>query len=136
MTNYRPYRDIQRRKSRQIMVGDVPVGGDAPISVQTMTNTSTADVVATLKQIRRAADAGADLVRVSCPDEDSTAALKTITKKARFLLSQIFIFITAARLKPPKQGPRVLELIPVILDPLIGYPKWYAPRVIMAVLCA
>ncbi len=82
MTNYRPYRDIQRRKSRQIMVGNVAVGGDAPISVQTMTNTSTADVAATLNQIQRAADAGADLVRVSCPDEDSTAALKAITKES------------------------------------------------------
>ena len=82
MTNYRPYRDIQRRKSRQIKVGNVLVGGDAPISVQTMTNTSTADVAATLKQIQRAADAGADLVRVSCPDEDSTAALKAITKES------------------------------------------------------
>ena len=82
MTNYRPYRDIQRRKSRQIMVGNVPVGGDAPISVQTMTNTSTADAAATLDQIQRAADAGADLVRVSCPDEDSTKALKIITKES------------------------------------------------------
>jgi (E)-4-hydroxy-3-methylbut-2-enyl-diphosphate synthase len=82
MTNYRPYRDIQRRKSRQIKVGNVLVGGDAPISVQTMTNTSTANVAATLKQIQRAADAGADLVRVSCPDEDSTAALKAITKES------------------------------------------------------
>ena len=82
MTNYRPYRDIQRRKSRQIMVGNVPVGGDAPISVQTMTNTSTVDAAATLGQIQRAADAGADLVRVSCPDEDSTKALKIITKES------------------------------------------------------
>lgn len=82
MINHRPYRDIQRRKSRQIMVGDVPVGGDAPISVQTMTNTPTPDAAATLEQIRRSADAGADLVRVSCPDEASTAALKTIVKES------------------------------------------------------
>jgi (E)-4-hydroxy-3-methylbut-2-enyl-diphosphate synthase len=82
MINHRPYRDIQRRKSRQIMVGDVPVGGDAPISVQTMTNTPTSDAAATLEQIRRSADAGADLVRVSCPDEASTAALKTIVKES------------------------------------------------------
>ena len=82
MMNHRPYRDIQRRKSRQIMVGDVPVGGDAPISVQTMTNTPTSDAAATLEQIRRSADAGADLVRVSCPDEASTAALKTIVKES------------------------------------------------------
>jgi (E)-4-hydroxy-3-methylbut-2-enyl-diphosphate synthase len=82
MINHRPYRDIQRRKSRQIMVGDVPVGGDAPISVQTMTNTPTPDAAATLEQIRCSADAGADLVRVSCPDEASTAALKTIVKES------------------------------------------------------
>ena len=82
MINHRPYREVQRRKSRQIMVGDVPVGGDAPISVQTMTNTPTPDAAATLEQIRCSADAGADLVRVSCPDEASTAALKTIVKES------------------------------------------------------
>ncbi|CAA7628024.1 1-hydroxy-2-methyl-2-(E)-butenyl 4-diphosphate synthase [Candidatus Terasakiella magnetica] len=76
----RPYREISRRKSRQIHVGPVAVGGDAPISVQTMTNSLTTDVKGTLDQIIRAADAGADIVRVSCPDEDSTAALKAIVK--------------------------------------------------------
>ena len=74
----RPYRDIQRRRSRRIHVGRVPVGGDAPITVQTMTNTPTADVAATVAQIRRAEEAGADIVRVSCPDADSSAALKQI----------------------------------------------------------
>ncbi|PHP27357.1 flavodoxin-dependent (E)-4-hydroxy-3-methylbut-2-enyl-diphosphate synthase [Limimaricola cinnabarinus] len=74
----RPWREIQRRKSRQIMVGSVPVGGDAPISVQTMTNTETTDVRGTLDQVIRAADAGADIVRVSAPDEDSTRALREI----------------------------------------------------------
>lgn len=76
----RPWRSIDRRKSRQIMVGNIAVGGDAPISVQTMTNTPTPDVSATLGQIQRAADAGADIVRVSCPDADSTAAMRAITK--------------------------------------------------------
>ncbi len=76
----RPWRNIQRRRSRQIMVGDIAIGGDAPISVQTMTNTPTPDVEATLGQIRAAADAGADIVRVSCPDEASTAAMKAITQ--------------------------------------------------------
>jgi (E)-4-hydroxy-3-methylbut-2-enyl-diphosphate synthase len=74
----RPYREIQRRKSRGIMVGDVPVGGDAPITVQSMTNTPTADAGATIRQVRALQDAGADIVRVSCPDEDSTVALKRI----------------------------------------------------------
>ena len=64
----RPWRNIDRRKSRQIMVGRVPVGGDAPISVQTMTNTDTSDVRATLDQVIRSADAGADIVRISTPD--------------------------------------------------------------------
>jgi len=74
----RPYREIVRRKSRRVMVGDVPVGGDSPISVQSMTNTPTADVAATVGQVRALQDAGADIVRVSCPDEESTAALKRI----------------------------------------------------------
>ena len=72
----RPWRNIYRRKSRQIHVGNVPVGGDAPITVQTMTNTDTTDVAATIAQIQRAVDAGVDIVRVSTPDAASTAALK------------------------------------------------------------
>jgi (E)-4-hydroxy-3-methylbut-2-enyl-diphosphate synthase len=76
----RPWRDINRRKSRQIMVGKVPVGGDAPIAVQTMTNTLTSDAIATIDQIRRCVEVGADIVRVSCPDVESTAALKTIVR--------------------------------------------------------
>jgi (E)-4-hydroxy-3-methylbut-2-enyl-diphosphate synthase len=76
----RPYRDIHRRVSRQIMVGDVPVGGDAPITVQTMTNTLTHDVKGTIDQIRLAEEAGVDIVRVSCPDKESTAALKSIVQ--------------------------------------------------------
>lgn len=74
----RPYRDIMRRSSRQIMVGDVPVGGDAPISVQSMTNTLTTDVAGTIDQINQMADAGVDIARVSCPDKKSTKALKEI----------------------------------------------------------
>jgi (E)-4-hydroxy-3-methylbut-2-enyl-diphosphate synthase len=74
----RPYRDIYRRKSRQIHVGTVPVGGDAPITVQSMTNTPTSDVEATIEQVRALEVAGADIVRISCPDQDSTAALKKI----------------------------------------------------------
>src|SRR5205085_204653 len=79
----RPWRDIARRPSRQIMVGSVPVGGDAPVTVQTMTNTITADVRATVDQIRRCEEAGADIVRVSCPDEASTAALRQIVRASR-----------------------------------------------------
>ncbi|WP_417620350.1 flavodoxin-dependent (E)-4-hydroxy-3-methylbut-2-enyl-diphosphate synthase [Parasphingorhabdus sp.] len=76
----RPWRDIERRKSRQIMVGDVPVGGDAPITVQTMTNTLTSDAKATIDQIRRCEEAGVDIIRVSCPDVESTTALKQIVR--------------------------------------------------------
>jgi (E)-4-hydroxy-3-methylbut-2-enyl-diphosphate synthase len=76
----RPWRDIARRKSRQIMVGKVPVGGDAPIAVQSMTNTLTSDARATIEQIRQCEEVGADIMRVSCPDVESTAALKTIVR--------------------------------------------------------
>ena len=82
MSQIRPYRQIERRKCRQIMVGSVAVGGDAPISVQTMTNTLTTDIEATLAQINEAAEAGADIVRVSCPDQQSTAALKQIVAES------------------------------------------------------
>src|SRR5690349_8103098 len=78
----RPWRRIERRKSRKIRVGGVEVGGDAPITVQSMTNTPTPDAKATIEQIRRLEDAGADIVRVSCPDEDSTAALGEIVRAA------------------------------------------------------
>jgi len=78
----RPWRDVIRRKSRQIMVGNVPVGGNAPITVQTMTNTLTSDAAATIAQVHAAAEAGADIVRVSCPDEASTAAMPEICREA------------------------------------------------------
>ncbi|MEZ5762298.1 MAG: flavodoxin-dependent (E)-4-hydroxy-3-methylbut-2-enyl-diphosphate synthase [Paracoccaceae bacterium] len=82
LNHVRPWRNIYRRKSRQIMVGKVAVGGDAPISVQTMTNTITSDVKATLEQVQRAAVAGADIVRVSTPDEASTRALREIVAES------------------------------------------------------
>ena len=76
----RPYRNIERRKSRKIKVGNVLVGGNAPISVQTMTNTLTTDIIGTIKQIEKSAEAGADIIRVSCPDKASTIALRQIVK--------------------------------------------------------
>src|ERR1044071_5229371 len=79
----RPYRQIIRRRCRQIRVGNVEVGGDAPITVQSMTNTPTPDAKATIDQIRRLEEAGADIVRVSCPDEDSTAAFSEIARAAK-----------------------------------------------------
>jgi len=76
----RPFRDIKRRKTKVIKVGKVEVGGDAAISVQSMTNTITTDVDATIKQINELTEAGADIVRVSCPDQNSSLALKKILK--------------------------------------------------------
>ncbi len=82
LNSVRPWRNIYRRKSRKINVGNITIGGDAPISVQTMTNTLTTDVKATLAQIIAAADAGADLVRVSVPDQDSSKAFKEIASES------------------------------------------------------
>ena len=82
LNHVRPWKNIYRRESRQIMVGNVPVGGDAPIAVQTMTNTDTSDVAATVAQVNAAAEAGADIVRVSTPDEASTKALKEIVAES------------------------------------------------------
>ena len=78
--NTRPYKDIVAKKTRQIMVGSVPVGGGTPISVQTMTNTLTTDEKSTIEQIQECAAAGADLIRVSCPDIESTDSLRSIVK--------------------------------------------------------
>lgn len=78
----RPWRNIERRQSRQIHVGSVPVGGDAPITVQTMTNTLTSDVAATVAQVQAVAEAGADIVRISVPDEASAKAMKDIVRES------------------------------------------------------
>ncbi len=78
--NIRPFREIKRRKTKEIKVGNVKVGGDNPISVQSMTNTLTKDVKETVNQIKQIEEAGADIVRVSCPDQDSTKALRDIIK--------------------------------------------------------
>ena len=78
--NIRPYRNIERRKSRKIKVGNVFVGGDSPITVQTMTNTITSDINATMKQIEESVEAGADIIRISCPDKASTFSLRELVK--------------------------------------------------------
>ena len=74
----RPFRDIKRRKTKKITVGKVEVGGDAPISVQSMTNTLTTNISETIKQINKLSEAGAHIVRVSCPDKESALSLKSI----------------------------------------------------------
>jgi (E)-4-hydroxy-3-methylbut-2-enyl-diphosphate synthase len=108
----RPYRDIIRRKSRQIMVGNVPVGGDAPITVQTMTNTLTSDAGATIDQIRRAEDAGADIIRVSCPDVESTAAMPEICRAARVPIVADIHFHYKRALEAADAGAACLRINP------------------------
>src|SRR5438105_10754943 len=108
----RPYRDIVRRKSRQIHVGPVPVGGDAPISVQSMTNTLTSDALATIAQVKRLEDAGADIVRVSCPDKDSTLALKTIVKGARVPIVADIHFHYKRAIEAAEAGAACLRINP------------------------
>ncbi len=108
----RPWRDINRRNSRQIKVGNVPVGGGAPITVQTMTNTLTSDPVATIEQIRRAEEAGADIVRVSCPDEESTAAFRQIAKAARVPLVADIHFHYKRALEAADAGAACLRINP------------------------
>ena len=111
-THVRPWRHIERRKSRQIMVGSVPVGGDAPITVQSMTNTPTSDAAATIDQIRRLEEAGADIVRVSCPDEDSTAAFRTIAREAKVPLVADIHFHYRRGLEAAQAGAACLRINP------------------------
>ena len=112
MTSIRPWRDIARRKSRQIMVGNVPVGGDAPISVQTMTNTLTSDPKATIDQIRRCEEAGVDIIRVSCPDVESTAALKQIVRASRVPIVADIHFHYKRALEAADAGAACLRINP------------------------
>jgi len=108
----RPYRDIERRKSRQIRVGTVAVGGGAPITVQTMTNTLTADAAATIAQIQQVAEAGADIVRVSCPDEDSTAALPEIVRASPIPIVADIHFHYKRAIEAAKAGAACLRINP------------------------
>ena len=110
--SFRPYRDISRRKSRQIRVGSVLVGGDAPISVQTMTNTLTADAAATIEQIQRIEEAGCDIVRVSCPDEESTAALPQIVRAAKIPIVADIHFHYKRGIEAAKAGAACLRINP------------------------
>lgn len=106
------FRDITRRKSRQIHVGSVAIGGDAPISVQTMTNTVTADAKATIEQIRRVEEAGADIVRVSCPDEESTAAMKEICKASKIPIVADIHFHYKRAIEAAEAGAACLRINP------------------------
>ena len=112
MNEIRPWRTIHRRHSRQIMVGNVAVGGDAPITVQTMTNTPTSDARATIDQIRRCEDAGADIIRVSCPDADSTAALGAIVRASRIPIVADIHFHYRRALEAADAGAACLRINP------------------------
>lgn len=111
-TLVRPWRHIARRKSRQIMVGNVPVGGDAPIAVQSMTNTLTADAEATIGQIRQLEEAGADIVRVSCPDVESTAALPQIVRASTVPIVADIHFHYKRGIEAAKAGAACLRINP------------------------
>ena len=108
----RPYRDIHRRRSRRIHVGRVPVGDGAPITVQTMTNTPTADVAATVAQIRRAEEAGADIVRVSCPDAESSAALEHIVPQVSVPIVADIHFHYRRAIEAAENGAACLRINP------------------------
>ncbi len=112
MSSIRPWRDIMRRKSRQIMVGNVPVGGDAPITVQTMTNTPTSDAKATIDQIRRCEEAGADMIRVSCPDVESTAAFGEIVRASTIPIIADIHFHYKRALEAADAGAACLRINP------------------------
>jgi (E)-4-hydroxy-3-methylbut-2-enyl-diphosphate synthase len=108
----RAYRDIHRRKSKKIRVGSVEVGGDAPISVQSMTNTVTADARATIDQIRALEEAGVDIARVSCPDEDSTKALKAIVKASKVPIVADIHFHYKRAIEAAEAGAACLRINP------------------------
>ena len=111
-TALRPWRAIQRRPSRKIRVGNVEVGGDAPITVQSMTNTLTSDVQATIDQVRQLEEAGADIVRVSCPDEDSTKAFRAIAKASKVPLVADIHFHYKRGIEAAQAGAACLRINP------------------------
>ncbi|QDH12940.1 flavodoxin-dependent (E)-4-hydroxy-3-methylbut-2-enyl-diphosphate synthase [Formicincola oecophyllae] len=112
MNGLRPYQHIERRKSRQIHVGKVPVGGDAPISIQTMTNTLTTDVAGTVAQIKLAEAAGVDIVRVSTPDKESTAALRDIVKAVEVPIVADIHFQYKRAIEAAQNGAACLRINP------------------------
>ncbi len=110
--NIRPFREIKRRKTKEINVGHVKVGGDNPITVQSMTNTSTKDVKETVKQIEQIEEAGADIVRVSCPDEDSTKALRDIIKNTSIPIVADIHFHYKRAIEAAESGAACLRINP------------------------
>ena len=112
MNNLRPFRNIKRRKTKKIFVGKVAIGGDSPISVQSMTNTLTTDIIGTIKQINELEEAGADIVRVSCPDKDSTSALKEIVNKTKVPVVADIHFHYQRAIEAARSGASCLRINP------------------------
>ena len=112
INHLRPWRSIPRRKSRKIRIGNLEVGGDAPILVQSMTNTPTTDAKATIEQIRQLEEAGADIVRVSCPDEESTAAMPEICRAANVPIVADIHFHYKRGIEAAKAGAACLRINP------------------------
>lgn len=112
MSEIRPYRTIHRRKCRQIHVGPIAVGGDAPITVQSMTNTLTTDIQATIRQVKGLEEAGADIVRISCPDEDSSRALKSIVRAVRVPIVADIHFHYKRAIEAAEAGAACLRINP------------------------
>ena len=110
--SYKEFRDIKRQKTKEINVGNVKIGGDNPITVQTMTNTLTTDVKETIKQINECADEGAELVRVSCPDEESTNSLKEIVKESNVPIIADIHFHYKRAVEAAKSGAKCLRINP------------------------
>ena len=108
----RPFRNIDRKKTKVINVGDVKIGGDNPISVQSMTNTLTTDIKATINQINAIHEEGADIVRVSCPDEDSTNALKEITQNVKLPVIADIHFHYKRAIEAAENGAKCLRINP------------------------
>jgi len=108
----RPFRDIHRKKTKVINVGDVKIGGDNPISVQSMTNTLTTDIQATIKQINNIHEEGADLVRVSCPDKESSLALREITKYVSVPIIADIHFHYKRAVEAAENGAKCLRINP------------------------
>jgi len=108
----RPFRDINRKKTKTISIGDVKIGGDNPISVQSMTNTLTTDIKATIEQINAIHKEGADLVRVSCPDEESSKALKEITKNVQIPVIADIHFHYKRAIEAAENGAKCLRINP------------------------
>ena len=108
----RPHRIIKRKKTRKVRVGTISVGGDSIISVQSMTNTSTTDIKGTIKQIHELEDAGADIVRVSCPDEESTKALKEIIKEVSVPIVADIHFHYKRAIEAAEMGASCLRINP------------------------